>query len=179
MYLDYDCRYTVYTVLNGPHREKTCLWGFRQSEVQTSLLSYRDYLEIEISPEASLCMILSKNRITKALIRLCGCAGWSAPVLFANHRRQVFSRRGPNLQLQLSAQVHCVNCINMFYCVNCIVVFKLDYHCKCTVQTILISLQLEPSAQVYSINSIRICLQTKQSVQVNCLNRTNLSSTLT
>ena len=29
----------------GPRREKTCLWGFRQSEFQTSLLSYRDYLE--------------------------------------------------------------------------------------------------------------------------------------
>ena len=41
-------------------------------------------------------MILFKKRITKALIRLRGCAGWSAPVLFANHRRQVFSRRGPN-----------------------------------------------------------------------------------
>ena len=27
---------------NGPHRDKTCLWGFRQSEFQTSLLSYRD-----------------------------------------------------------------------------------------------------------------------------------------
>ena len=25
-----------------------------------------------------------------------GCAGWSAPVLFANPRRQAFSRRGPN-----------------------------------------------------------------------------------
>ena len=40
-------------------------------------------------------MILSKKRITKALIRLLRCAGWSAPVLFANPRRQVFSRRGP------------------------------------------------------------------------------------
>ena len=30
------------------------------------------------------------------LIRLRGCAGWSTPVLFANPRRQVFSRRGPN-----------------------------------------------------------------------------------
>ena len=29
-------------------------------------------------------MILFKKRITKALIRLRGCAGWSAPVLFAN-----------------------------------------------------------------------------------------------
>ena len=40
-------------------------------------------------------MILSKKQITKALIRLRGCSGWSAPVLFANPRRQVFSQRGP------------------------------------------------------------------------------------
>ena len=38
--------------------------------------------KIEISPVASLHIILSKNRITKALIRLRGCAGWSVPVLF-------------------------------------------------------------------------------------------------
>ena len=40
-------------------------------------------------------MILPNKRITKALIRLRVCAGWSAPVLFANLQRQVFSRRGP------------------------------------------------------------------------------------
>ena len=40
-------------------------------------------------------MILSKKRITKALIRLRGCTGWSVPVFFANPGRQVFSRRGP------------------------------------------------------------------------------------
>ena len=40
-------------------------------------------------------MLLFKKRTIKALIRLRGCAGWSAPVLFANSRRQVFSRRGP------------------------------------------------------------------------------------
>ena len=38
---------------------------------------------IEISLIASLDMILSRKRITKALIRLRGCAGWSAPLLFA------------------------------------------------------------------------------------------------
>ena len=43
----------------------------------------------------SLHIILSKKRMTKTLIRLRGCAGWSAPVLFAKPRRQVFSRRGP------------------------------------------------------------------------------------
>ena len=31
----------------------------------------------------------------RALIRLHGCAGWSAPVLFTNPQRQGFSRRGP------------------------------------------------------------------------------------
>ena len=40
-------------------------------------------------------MMLSKKRNTRALIRLRGCAGWSAPLLFATTRRQVFSRRGP------------------------------------------------------------------------------------
>ena len=38
---------------------------------------------------ASLDMILSKKRITKALISLRVRADWSAPLLFANHRRQV------------------------------------------------------------------------------------------
>ena len=52
-------------------------------------------LKIEISLVASLDMVLSNKRITKVLIRLRGCAGWSAPLLFANPRRQVFSRRGP------------------------------------------------------------------------------------
>ena len=40
-------------------------------------------------------MILCNKRITKALSRLRGRAGWSAPLLFANPRRQVFSCRGP------------------------------------------------------------------------------------
>ena len=43
----------------------------------------------------SLYITLYNKRITNALIRLRGGAGWSAPLLFANHRRQVFSRRGP------------------------------------------------------------------------------------
>ena len=40
-------------------------------------------------------MILSKKRITKVLTRLLGCTGWSAPVLFAKPRIQVFLRLGP------------------------------------------------------------------------------------
>ena len=45
--------------------------------------------KIDILLVVSLDMILSNMQITKALTRLCGCAGWSAPLLFA--RRQVFS----------------------------------------------------------------------------------------
>ena len=52
--------------------------------------------KIEISPVLSLHMILSEKRIIKVLISLRACADWSAPVLFATPRRQVFSRRGPN-----------------------------------------------------------------------------------
>ena len=51
--------------------------------------------KIEILPVARLNMVLSKNQITKALIRLHKCAGWSAPVLFPNPRRPVFSHQGP------------------------------------------------------------------------------------
>ena len=34
----------------------------------------------------SLDMLLSNKRITKVLIRLRGCAGWFAPLFFANPR---------------------------------------------------------------------------------------------
>ena len=39
-------------------------------------------------------LILLDKRITKVLISLRGWAGWSAPVLFPNPQRQVFSRQG-------------------------------------------------------------------------------------
>ena len=48
--------------------------------------------------DASLDMILPKTRITKALIRLRGCAGWSAPVLFANPEDS-FSRAEAQLSI--------------------------------------------------------------------------------
>ena len=33
------------TISSGPRRDKTSRWGFRQSDIQISLLSYRDKLE--------------------------------------------------------------------------------------------------------------------------------------
>ena len=79
----------------GPRREKTCLRGLRQSKFKSFSSATETSYKIVISPVAKLHMILSKMRITKALIRLSGCAGWSAPVLFEKNRRQIFSRRGP------------------------------------------------------------------------------------
>ena len=49
---------------------------------------------LEILEIASICIFLSKQRITKVLIRLCRCAGWSALLLFAYGIKQVFSWRG-------------------------------------------------------------------------------------
>ena len=40
-------------------------------------------------------MILSNKRTIQALIRLCRCTDWSAALLIANPRRQVFLRRDP------------------------------------------------------------------------------------
>ena len=45
--------------------------------------------KIDISLVASLDMILSNKRITKAVIRLFGCAGWSAHLQFANPEGRV------------------------------------------------------------------------------------------
>ena len=56
---------------------------------------------IEILYEISLYALLCRKLITKALIRLCRSAIWSAPVLFANPGRQVFLRQGPSVMLVL------------------------------------------------------------------------------
>ena len=44
----------------------------------------------------SMHIILSKQRTTKVLIRLRGCTGWSAPLLFAYGIRHMFAWPGPN-----------------------------------------------------------------------------------
>ena len=51
-------------------------------------------------------MILSRKRITKVLISLRVCAGWSAPLSFANPENSFFSRRCPlKARIQLSIHV--------------------------------------------------------------------------
>ena len=48
---------------------------------------------------ASLEMVLSNMRITRMLIRLLRCAGWSAPLLFANQEDR-FSGAGAHIVLE-------------------------------------------------------------------------------
>ena len=50
-------------------------------------------------------MVFYKTRITKALIRLRVCAGWSAPVLFAYTPRRQVSRVEAHLTTQLEIDV--------------------------------------------------------------------------
>ena len=57
--------------------------------------------KIEISSVASLHILLSKKRITMALIRLCGCTGWSVPVVLANPEDR-FSRVKAHIYLTIS-----------------------------------------------------------------------------
>ena len=49
---------------------------------------------LEILAIESRDILLSQQRTTKALIRLRGCAGWSAPLLFAYEIRYIFSWPG-------------------------------------------------------------------------------------
>ena len=56
---------------------------------------------IENSFVASLDMMLSNTRITKVLIRLHGCTGWSTSLLFAIPGRQIFLCRDPYEYLSL------------------------------------------------------------------------------
>ena len=76
---------------------------FEKARLKPDSSATQTTLKFEISLVASLDMKLSKKGITKVLIRLRGCAGWSVPVLFENHRRQVFSRRGPYAPVPLQA----------------------------------------------------------------------------
>ena len=63
----------------APSYENMSSGGFRPGKTRTGLLSYRDLLE----SWNFLRNILPRQQTTKALIRLCKCAGWSASLLFA------------------------------------------------------------------------------------------------
>ena len=66
-------------ILMEPCREKTCLQGKSPVRLKPTCSDTETRWKIKILHEASLDILLSNKQITKALIRLLGCAGWSVP----------------------------------------------------------------------------------------------------
>ena len=72
----------ILLTLYGPCPDKTCWVSHQVMLKPVSSATETSYVENLL--EESLDMVCSKKQITKALISLRGCAGWSAPFLFAN-----------------------------------------------------------------------------------------------
>ena len=114
-------------------------------------------------------MFLSKKRITKAVIRLRGCAGWSAPLLFANPRRQVFSRRGQNRRtffaqryVILSTCLHSYQIRLDIWCSGCIYIYyAILYRRKAMTLVILLACAVSPELLLVAcvISYILICVE--------------------
>ena len=66
-----------------PCRKKTCRQGKTHVRLKPICSDTETRWKIKIMHEASLDILLSNKQITKTLIRLRGCTGWSAPLLFA------------------------------------------------------------------------------------------------
>ena len=74
---DYTCSHTI-----EPRHEKTCLRVFDQVRLKSACAATEARWRLKISDIETRGIILSRQR-KKALIRQHGCAGWSAPLLFA------------------------------------------------------------------------------------------------
>ena len=62
----------------------------RLKPVSTAIeISKKIGISLVASLDMQLSVLLSNKRITKALIRLCVCGGWSTPLLFANPEDRV------------------------------------------------------------------------------------------
>ena len=77
-----------------PQHDKTCLREFPIRPETNRPKQPQKLTSLEISAVESTDIILSKQWTTKALIGLRGCAGWSAPLLFAYDIRHIFSWPG-------------------------------------------------------------------------------------
>ena len=70
-------------ILMEPCREKTCRQGKSHVRLKPTCSDTETRWKTKILHEASLDILLSNEPITNALIRLRGCTGWYAPLLFA------------------------------------------------------------------------------------------------
>ena len=76
----------------GTTQEKTVIRVSHKMRLKPACSATESSQNIEFSLLANFDVILSNKGITKALSSLRACAGWSAPLLFTNPQRQVFSR---------------------------------------------------------------------------------------
>ena len=87
----------IHSILNMGIRFTLCsyIWAMTWQNVSSGVTDQARHkpacAATEISAIESRDIILSKQRITKALIRLCGCAGWSESLLFAYDIRHIFN----------------------------------------------------------------------------------------
>ena len=88
----WQCEYDTkiwYTGTYLGHVARKPVFGVSHEVIKPACLATETSWKIAISLMSSLDMILSNMHIKKALIRLRGCAGWSAPLLFANTKNRV------------------------------------------------------------------------------------------
>ena len=79
---------------------------------------------LEILVTETRDITLSRQQTTKALIRLPGCAGWSAPLLFAYDIRHVFSWPGSHI-----LQIYLLLCaFRIAYISNVVIVKQMYFH---------------------------------------------------
>ena len=98
------------------------LWALSRENLSSGFLTRWDSSRsVEMLDVASIGMILPRERTTK--IRLRGCAGWSASLLFAHGIRQVFLWPGSYVKKVL-IEVHAISstqylviiCLNYYVC---------------------------------------------------------------
>ena len=85
-------------------RENVSLGIFDQVTFKPACSATEASYNLETLDIASIHIILSKQWTTKVLIRLRGCAGWSAPLLFAYGIRHIFAWPGPVIHVPFSHQ---------------------------------------------------------------------------
>ena len=85
--------------------KKPVFSSFRPARHKPACAATEASKSLEISAIESNYIILSKQRTTKALIRLRRCAGWSAPLLFAYDIRHIFSWRGSHVCCRYSLEL--------------------------------------------------------------------------
>ena len=89
--------------------EKTVLGMFDQVRLKPACSAIVTSKNLENSATASRGIILSRQRTTKVLIRLCWCAGWSVPLLFLYGMNSSFCDVALCLKLPLLLYIICAN----------------------------------------------------------------------